>query len=173
MAMTMIFALVGSLVLSLTLMPVLASLLLPRRTKENDPLLVRVAKRVYTPVLDLALRLRVVVLVAALALIAGGAFLATQMGGEFLPKLGEGAIVGTTVRLEGISVEESVAQNDLVEQRLLAEFPTRSTHLTRLGTAEVATWTRWAWNGRFLPCPQAPDPMEEGPDASRTDGEDA
>ena len=140
MALTMIFALVGSLILSLTLMPVLASLLLPRTMKEHEPLLVRIAKRVYTPVLNLALRLRVVVLVAALALVGGGAFLATRMGGEFLPRLGEGAIVGTTVRLAGISVEESVAQNDLIEQRLMAEFPDEIEHIwTRLGTAEVAT----------------------------------
>ena len=62
------------------------------------------------------------------------------MGGEFLPKLGEGAIVGTTVRLAGISVDESVAQNDLIEQRLMAEFPDEIEHIwTRLGTAEVAT----------------------------------
>jgi cobalt-zinc-cadmium resistance protein CzcA len=140
MALTMIFALVGSLLLSLTLMPVLASLVLPHAMKEHEPLLVRIAKWAYMPVLDLALRLRVVVLAAALALIAGGAFLATRMGGEFLPRLGEGAIVGTTVRLAGISVEESVAQNDLIEQQLLAEFPDEIEHIwTRLGTAEVAT----------------------------------
>ncbi|MCU0914374.1 MAG: CusA/CzcA family heavy metal efflux RND transporter [Planctomycetes bacterium] len=140
MALTMIFALVGSLVLSLTLMPVLASLLLPRTLREREPLLVRVAKRIYAPILDLTLRLRAVVLLVALALVAGGAFLALQMGGEFLPRLGEGAIVGTTVRLAGISVEESVAQNDLIERHLLAEFPDEIEHIwTRLGTAEVAT----------------------------------
>jgi len=140
MALTMIFALLGSLVLSLTLMPVLASLLLPRAMKEREPMLVRVAKWVYQPVLNLALRLRAVVLVAALVLVAGGAFLATRMGWEFLPRLGEGAIVGTTVRLAGISVDESVAQNDLIEQRLMAEFPDEIEHIwTRLGTAEVAT----------------------------------
>ncbi|MEK7995889.1 MAG: efflux RND transporter permease subunit, partial [Planctomycetota bacterium] len=140
MALTMIFALLGSLVLSLTLMPVLASLLLPRTMKEREPLLVRVAKRMYEPILDLALRLRAVVLLAALVLVAGGAYLATRMGGEFLPRLGEGAIVGTTVRLAGISVDESVAQNHLIEQRLMAEFPDEIEHIwTRLGTAEVAT----------------------------------
>lgn len=140
MALTMIFALLGSLALSLTLMPVLASLLLPRTMKESEPLLVRMAKRMYEPILDLALRLRAIVLLAALVLVAGGAYLATRMGGEFLPRLGEGAIVGTTVRLAGISVEESVAQNHLIEQRLMAEFPDEIEHIwTRLGTAEVAT----------------------------------
>jgi cobalt-zinc-cadmium resistance protein CzcA len=140
MALTMIFALLGSLVLSLTLMPVLASLLLPRDMKEIEPWLVRLAKRVYKPVLDLALRIRAIVLIAALAIVAGGVFSATRLGGEFLPRLGEGAIVGNAVRLAGISVDESVAQNHLIEQRLLAEFPEEVEHIwTRLGTAEVAT----------------------------------
>jgi cobalt-zinc-cadmium resistance protein CzcA len=140
MALTMIFALLGSLVMSLMLMPVLASLLLPRQMKESEPWLVRAARRLYAPALELALRFRGGVVAAAVALVGAGAFLATQMGGEFLPKLGEGAIVGTTVRLAGISVEEAVAQNDRIERVLMAEFPDEIEHIwTRLGTAEVAT----------------------------------
>ncbi|MBM4026419.1 MAG: efflux RND transporter permease subunit, partial [Planctomycetes bacterium] len=140
MALTFIFALLGSLLLSLTLTPVLASLVLPRTMKESEPWLVRVAQRLYAPVLDFALRRRVLVLMGALALVAGGVFLATRLGGEFLPRLGEGAIVGTTVRLAGIAVDESVAQNHRIEQQLLAEFPDEIEHIwTRLGTAEVAT----------------------------------
>ncbi|MBK9991476.1 MAG: efflux RND transporter permease subunit [Verrucomicrobia bacterium] len=140
MALTMIFALLGSLVLSLVLMPVLASLLLPREMKETEPWLVRFARGLYAPVLEWALRFRTAVLAAALALVVGGGFLATQMGGEFLPKLGEGAIVGTTVRLAGISVDEAVAQNDRIERALMAAFPDEIEHIwTRLGTAEVAT----------------------------------
>ncbi len=140
MALTMIFALLGSLLLSLVLMPVLASLLLQRSMKESEPWLVRAARRLYAPALALALRFRGVVVTSAVAVVAGGAFLATQMGGEFLPKLGEGAIVGTTVRLAGISVEEAVSQNDRIEQVLMKEFPDEIEHIwTRLGTAEVAT----------------------------------
>lgn len=140
MALTMIFALLGSLVLSLVLMPVLASLLLPREMKETEPWLVRTARRLYAPVLEKALRFRTAVLVAALALVVGGGLLAMRMGGEFLPKLGEGAIVGTTVRLAGISVDEAVAQNDRIERALMAAFPDEIEHIwTRLGTAEVAT----------------------------------
>ncbi|MBM3860576.1 MAG: efflux RND transporter permease subunit [Verrucomicrobia bacterium] len=140
MALTMIFALAGSMVLSLTLMPALASLVLSRTVKEREPLLVRFAHWIYQPVLTLALRFRWLTLAVALALVAGGAFLATQLGGEFLPRLGEGAMVGTTVRLAGISVDESVIQNHLIEKRLMAEFPDEIEHIwTRLGTAEVAT----------------------------------
>ncbi|HYG34232.1 MAG TPA: efflux RND transporter permease subunit, partial [Clostridia bacterium] len=96
--------------------------------------------RIYAPVLEWALRQRVVVLAGALLVVAGGVFLAARTGGEFLPKLGEGAIVATTVRLAGISVDESAAQNDRIEQLLLAEFPDEIARIwTRLGTAEVAT----------------------------------
>ncbi len=140
MALTLIFALLGSLILALTLTPVLASLLLPKRVKETEPWLMRLAHRMYAPALGFALRFRALTLLGALALFVGTAFLATRMGGEFLPKLGEGAIVGTTVRLAGISVAEAVAQNDRIEQVLLAEFPNEIEHIwTRLGTAETAT----------------------------------
>ncbi|MCX8156647.1 MAG: CusA/CzcA family heavy metal efflux RND transporter [Verrucomicrobiae bacterium] len=140
MALTMIFALLGSLLISLVLMPVLASLLLSRHMAAGEPWLVRAARWLYTPCLNWALRHRAAVLAGALMLLAGGAWLAARMGGEFLPRLGEGAIVATTVRLAGISVEESVAQNHLIEQRILAEFPDEVARVwTRLGTAEVAT----------------------------------
>ncbi len=140
MALTLIFALFGSLVLALTLTPVLMTLFLTRRIKEKDTLMMRLTRAVYTPLLDLALRFRKLTLLGALAMLVGAGFLAWSMGGEFLPRLGEGAIVGTTVRLAGISVAESVAQNDLIEQQLMAEFPDEIEHIwTRLGTAEVAT----------------------------------
>jgi len=140
MALTMIFALAGSLILALTLTPVLASLLLPHRVKAEEPWLVRMLHRFYEPMLGLALRFRVVTLLGALAITVAAAALAARMGGEFLPKLGEGAIVGTTVRLAGISVEEAVAYNDRIEKLLLAEFPDEIANIwTRLGSAEIAT----------------------------------
>ncbi|MEI8063721.1 MAG: CusA/CzcA family heavy metal efflux RND transporter [Verrucomicrobiota bacterium] len=140
MALTLIFALLGSLLLALTLTPVLASLFLPKQVKEKEPWVVRLAHRLYAPTLDFALRQRWLTIGAALALVVVSGLLAMRIGGEFLPKLGEGAIVGTTVRLAGISVDESAAQNDLIEKRLMAEFPDEIEHIwTRLGCAEVAT----------------------------------
>lgn len=140
MALTMIYALLGSLVLSLTLMPVLAGLFLSKRVKDTAPWLVRVAQRAYAPMLDRAMRSPKAVLAGAAGLLVGTALLASHMGGEFLPKLGEGAIVGTTVRVAGVSVEEAVAVNDRIEKLLLAEFPNEITNIwTRLGSAEVAT----------------------------------
>ncbi len=140
MALTLIFALLGALILSLTVIPVLTSLFLPKQVKEQEPWPVRLAHRCYEPALELALRFRKVTLLGATLCFVGVLLLASHMGGEFLPKLGEGAIVGTTVRLAGISVDEAVAQNHRIEQRLMAEFPDEIEHIwTRLGTAEVAT----------------------------------
>jgi len=140
MALTMIFALAGSLILSLTLMPVLASLFLPKHIKKTEPWIVRLAQRLYAPTLDWALRWRTATLLGAIVIVTGAAVLATRMGGEFLPKLGEQALAVSTVRLAGVSVEEAVALNDRLERALLAEFPDEIEHIwTRLGTAEVAT----------------------------------
>jgi len=140
MALTMVFALSGSLLLALTLMPALASLWLGTRLKETESWGMRMAHRLYAPLLNTALRFRSWTLLGATALFIGTLVLASRMGSEFLPRLGEGAIVGTTVRLAGISVDEAVAQNDLIEQRLMADFPDEIEHIwTRLGTAELAT----------------------------------
>ncbi len=140
MALTMIFALLGSLILSLTLMPVLASLMLPKQIQEREPWLVRLAHRLYAPALNFALRFRVVTLCVALALVALAGVLALRRGGEFLPKLSEGAIVINVIRLAGISLEETTAQNTRLEQLLLQQFPDEVARVwSRNGTAEVAT----------------------------------
>lgn len=140
MALTMIFALFGSLVLSLTLMPVLASLVLSPGLRHSEPWVVRLLRRGYAPVLDWALRFRTATLAGVLTILCGTAWWATRLGGEFLPRLSEGAIVINTVRLAGVAVEEAVRWNTRVEQTLLTEFPGEIARVwSRLGTAEVAT----------------------------------
>lgn len=140
MALTMIFALSGSLIVALTLMPVLASLLLPRQVRESEPWLVRVAQRLYAPALGLVLRFRLATLGFATLLMILTFWLGSRLGSEFLPKLGEEAIVGTSVRLAGVALEEAVDSNSRIETLLLAEFPDEIANIwTRLGSAEVAT----------------------------------
>jgi len=140
MALTVIFALMGSMLLSLTLMPVLASLLLPRRIEHRETLLMRGLKRVYRPVLGWALRRRAAVLLGAAAVVAGALLLARTLGTEFVPRLDEGTIVINTVRLSGVSVDESVRYGHHIEQVLLETFPDEVQRVwTRTGTAEVAT----------------------------------
>jgi cobalt-zinc-cadmium resistance protein CzcA len=140
MALTVIFALAGSLVLSLTLMPVLASLLLPRKLEERDPLLVRLVRAAYLPVLRLALKQRIAVVGLALVVLGLAALVARGLGSEFVPKLSEGAIVVNTIRLAGTDLDESVHYSTQMEKALLAALPDEIEHAwTRIGTAEVAT----------------------------------
>jgi len=141
MALTVIFALAGSMVLSMTLMPALASLLLPRRISEREPLLLRITKAVYVPILKQTMQYKSAVLIfGATVLFVAFGMVAPQLGSEFVPRLSEGAITLGTVRLAGTSLEESVRTNTQVEKALLAAFPDEISHVwSRAGTAEVAT----------------------------------
>jgi cobalt-zinc-cadmium resistance protein CzcA len=140
MAVTVIFALLGSLILSLTVMPVLASLLLPKKPQERELWIIRVLKRIYAPLLDLVLRIRYVVIAGVCVVLAAGIWLGSRLGAEFIPRLSEEAVVINTVRLAGVSVEESVRYGTQIEKLLLEQFPDEIEHIwTRTGTAEVAT----------------------------------
>ncbi len=140
MALTVVFALLGSMLLSLTLVPVLSSLLLPRRPRHRDALVVRAARRAYRPVLEFALRWRWAVLAGAGLLVVNGALLARTLGSEFLPRLYEGTIVINTVRLASVSLDESVRYGTQIEKVLLAAYPDEIERVwSRTGTAEVAT----------------------------------
>jgi cobalt-zinc-cadmium resistance protein CzcA len=140
MALTVIFALCGAMILSLTLMPVLASLLLPRRMDERDPWVVRAARWLYDPILRFALRNGAFVLSLALAALAAGVFLLVGLGKDFLPTLSEGAFVASILRIPGTNVQEAMRYNTLMEKALLKEFPDEVEYVwSRCGTAEVAT----------------------------------
>jgi cobalt-zinc-cadmium resistance protein CzcA len=140
MALTVIFALAGSLVLSLTLMPVLASLLLPRRLSARKPWLVRLAEWLYAPLLRVAMRLRWLVISLAIAALAVAVILALNLGGEFVPRLSEGALVGTVKRSPDTDLAEVERLNTLMEQIVHEQFPTEVEHVWgRCGTGQVAT----------------------------------
>ncbi len=140
MALTVVFALAGSMLLSLTLVPVLSSLLLPRRMSEKENPVIRGARWLYRPVLRFAVRWRWGVLAFAALLMANGVFLATRLGSEFVPRLNEGTIVINTVRLASVSLDESVRYGTQIERVLLTEFPDEVERVwTRTGSAEVAT----------------------------------
>jgi heavy metal efflux system protein len=140
MALTVILALAGSLVLSLTLMPVLASLLLPRRIEEREPVVVRVARWAYRPILRLAMRRRAVTLSGAVLALLVAALLARGLGSEFVPRLSEGAIAVNVIRLAGTDLEESMRYNTLMEKAILSAFPDEVDRVwSRIGSADVAT----------------------------------
>jgi cobalt-zinc-cadmium resistance protein CzcA len=140
MALTVIFALAGSMILSLTLMPVLASLLLPRKMKDRDPWIVDLARWLYAPLLRLSLRFGIPTLILTVAAMLMAGMMARNLGSEFVPKLSEGALVLGIMRLPGTSIEEATEINTRMEKLLLAHFPDEVRHVwARCGTAEVAT----------------------------------
>ena len=140
MALTVLFALAGSLVLSLTVMPALAGTFLPQKMSEREPILVRFVQWLYRPVLSTVLRHRLLVVSLAIAVLASAAILAPELGTEFVPRLSEGSIVIGTQRLASVSLEESIRYGTQIEKLLLAHFPNEIQDIwTRTGTAEVAT----------------------------------
>ena len=141
MALTVIFALAGSMILSITLMPVLASIFLPRRIQHREPLLIRAIQRVYAPVLKFAMKRKwaVIALTLCLVIVAFG-MIAPNLGSEFVPRLSEGAIAVNVIRLAGTNLEESIRYNTQLEKAVLAAFPDEVVHVwSRIGSAEVAT----------------------------------
>ncbi len=140
MALTLLFALGGSLLLSLTLMPVLASLMLRAKAEDREPRIIALAKRIYRPVLGAAIRRPGPIVAGAMLLVAAGGLLATRIGSEFIPRLSEMGIVINAVRLSGISLEESVRYGGQLEKVLLEKYPDEIREVwVRTGTAEVAT----------------------------------
>ena len=140
MALTVMFALVGSLILSLTLMPALCATFLPRRGGDRRNRVVEFSERLYRPGLRFAMRRGKLVLGIAVFLLLNALFMATRLGSEFVPRLSEGALVINTVRLAGVSLDESVRYGLQIEQTILKRFPNEVDRVwTRTGTAEVAT----------------------------------
>ena len=140
MALTVIFALAGSMILSMTLMPVLASYALKKGRGHSENRIVRWLKNRYRSLLGQALDHRKAVLAIAGLVVLNAVFLALRLGSEFVPRLREQAIVINTVRIAGVSLDESVRYGTRIERLLLERYPSEIEHIwTRTGTAEVAT----------------------------------
>ncbi len=140
MALTVIFALAGSMLMSLTLIPVLASFGLSSKRSHRENRLVTWLTQRYVPILHKALERPWLVVGIACFLLVNAMFLATRLGTEFIPRLREGALVINTVRLAGVSVDESVRYGIHIERAILEKFPDEVERVwTRSGAAEIAT----------------------------------
>jgi cobalt-zinc-cadmium resistance protein CzcA len=140
MALTVIFALSASLILSLTLMPVLASMGLPRKVSERETLVDRVAHRLFQPILGLGLAFARMTLASVAAITVIGTVLGFRLGSEFIPRLNEGSVVINAIRLASVSLEESLRYGIAIENYLKKRFPDEIGDIwTRTGSAEVAT----------------------------------
>ncbi len=139
MALTVMLALGGALLLALTLMPVLCSFLLRGNLPEGDGSIIRFVKSIYEPALNAAFRLRWVVVIASGLLFVGSVWLFTRLGAEFVPKLDEGSITSMLYKPVGMSMEESLRTDIEVENRLLKDFPEVTRIFTRIGTSQIAS----------------------------------
>jgi heavy metal efflux system protein len=139
MALTVILALAGSLVLTMTLMPALAALALAGRgVGERETRLVHGVRALYTPVLRLAQRRAGATVLVTIALFAGSCLVATRLGGEFLPKLSEGSVVVTSEKLPGINLDASLKAVHRIET-VLTSFPEVKRVVSLTGSAEIPT----------------------------------
>lgn len=137
MAYTISIALFASLVISLTMSPVLASLFL-KGGRDKDVFFLRWLKRIYMPVLAWSLKRKLRVLAVALVALAASLALFPFLGAEFIPSLDEGALTTQVIRLPSISLSESVEIEKRVQQALL-KFPEVETVVSKIGSAEIAT----------------------------------
>jgi len=138
MAWTVVFALAGSLLLTLTLTPVLASLFLRQTGHEHEPRFVGWLRGLYRRALDACMARRAPVLVVAIAVIVAGAAVAATLGGEFIPRLDEGDLSISAVRPASVGISEVAASTGRIE-RVLGRFPEVVTVVSRSGSPELAT----------------------------------
>lgn len=157
MALTVMFALIGSLILAIFLMPAAGSLLLGRKKVNNgeatgdeggstdsegshDTFLIRGFKRLYAPVLRLSMKNPIPTVLIFVAMFISSLFIAGNIGAEFIPKLDEGAIAIQAWRLPSVSLEQSLKNTEAIERVLKSdEFPEIETVISKTGRAEIAT----------------------------------
>ncbi len=139
MALTVMLALGGALILALTLMPALCSFLLRGNIRESDNIIIALLKRLYKRLLHLALKLRWLVVVVTIVLFTGSVWLYTKLGAEFVPTLDEGSITAMLYKPTGMSLDESLRTDIEVEAKLLSEFPEITRVFSRIGTSDIAT----------------------------------
>jgi len=139
MAITVMFALAGALLLALTLMPVLCSLLLRGKIAEGENAFMRLAQAAYEPSLRAALKMRWVVVLAATGLFAISLLVFGSLGAEFVPKLDEGSITAMLYKPVGMSMEASLQTDIDVEDTLRDQFPEITRIFSRIGTSAIAS----------------------------------
>jgi cobalt-zinc-cadmium resistance protein CzcA len=139
MALTVIMALVGALILAMTLVPVLCSFLLNGEIRHGDNALVRGLRRLYEPALRWSLGNTAAVVAASILAFAVAAALFSRLGAEFTPKLDEGSFAMQLIRTPSIHVDASLALQKQSEEVMLREIPEIASIFSMVGTAEVAT----------------------------------
>ncbi|WP_417383123.1 efflux RND transporter permease subunit [Gimesia sp.] len=137
MALTVLFALAGSLVLSLTLMPALASLALPKKMSEKEIFLIRWVKWLYRPLVSWTIRRPWLTVAVALLVFIISLPVGWNLGAEFMPRLEEGDLLVEAVRLPSATIEGSVEMSTQIEKVLIG-YPEVKTVFCKTGRPEIA-----------------------------------
>lgn len=138
MAFTVVIALLGAMILSVTFVPAAIAMFVTGKVKEEEGFIMRTARVRYTPILDWVLRNRKVAFAAAFAFVAVSGVVASRMGSEFIPSLSEGDFALQAMRVPGTSLSQSVAMQQQVEKMILKKMPEVKRVFARSGTAEIA-----------------------------------
>ena len=139
MAFTVVAALIGAMILSVTFVPAAVALFIGRKVDEKENRLVTASKRLYEPMLEKALRNVPVVVASAIAIISISVVVGSKMGSEFVPSLNEGDFAMQALRVPATSLTQSVEMQKQIETTLKAKFPEIDRVFARTGTAEVAS----------------------------------
>lgn len=139
MAFTVVIALLGAMLLSITFIPAAVALFIGDKVAEKENALMRTAKRWYAPALDKVMGNTPVVLVFAAVAVMLSGLLATRMGSEFVPSLNEGDIAIQALRIPGTSLTQSLAMQQQLETRLMNNHKEIERVFARTGTAEIAS----------------------------------
>ncbi len=138
MAFTVIAALLGAMLLSVTFVPAAVALFMRGRVSEKENFIIRAAKVVYVPTLRAALAWRWFVATAAMVIVTLSALLFTRLGREFIPSLDEGDIALHALRIPGTSLSQALEMQSMLETEI-RKFPEVANVFSKIGTAEVAT----------------------------------
>ncbi|MNJ99083.1 Cobalt-zinc-cadmium resistance protein CzcA [compost metagenome] len=139
MAFTVVIALVGAMILSITFIPAAVALFIGDKVAEKENALMHAAKRWYAPALDYVMANKPVVLTFACVLVLLSGLLATRMGSEFVPSLNEGDIAIQSLRIPSTSLTQSVEMQKQLEATLKKAHPEIERVVSRTGTAEIAS----------------------------------
>jgi heavy metal efflux system protein len=138
MAWTVLLALFGAMILSVTFVPAAIAIFMRGKIAEKENFIVRSAKALYLPLLKVSVAHRGVIATAAAVVVALSLLLATRMGSEFIPNLDEGDLAVHSLRVPGTSLSQAVHMQNSV-QKAFMKFPEVSETFSKIGTAEVAT----------------------------------
>ena len=138
MAFTVVAALLGALIFSITFVPAAIAIFVKGKVNEEENFVMKKARQLYQPLLKLALNNTPVVFIAALMLVVATGYQSTRLGSEFLPQLDEHDIALHAMRIPGTGIEQATQMQLLLERRI-AEFPEVKLVFSKIGTAEIAT----------------------------------